>query len=88
MEALLEFAGLRDAAEFGEGTPPRKLRPPGRLLNCRIRIWYPALRNSSAAAKPASPVPRMRTEVPFGSPSSLTGPLYPELEATPGEVVA
>jgi hypothetical protein len=90
IEALLELAGLLEAAEFGERISPRKvqLRPPARLLNSRIRTLYPALRNSSAAVMPARPAPRMRTEAPLGSPSSLIGPLYPESAANPRLVIA
>ena len=37
---------------------------------------------------PASPAPRMRTDAPFGSPSSFIGPLYPDSDANPSEVIA
>src|SRR5437868_7253071 len=37
---------------------------------------------------PARPAPRITTEAPFGSPSSLTGPLYPDSEARPSAVIA
>src|ERR1700734_886325 len=37
---------------------------------------------------PASPAPRIRTEAPFGSPSSLIGPLYRDSDAKPRLVMA
>src|SRR5213076_2625619 len=37
---------------------------------------------------PASPAPRIRTDAPFGSPSSRSGPLYPDSDAKPSAVIA
>src|ERR1700678_145910 len=71
-------------------SPPRRVQlwPPGRLLSSSSWTSQPALRNSRAAVIPASPAPRIKTEAPFLSPSSLIGPLYPESEANPKLVIA
>ena len=62
----------------------------GRRHGCCTRARSPCSRraSSSAAVMPASPAPRMTTEAPFGSPSSLIGPRYGDSAANPRLVIA
>ncbi len=89
VEARIELAGLGRAASSVKTSPPLSVqfRPPGRRLNSRTLTRYPARSSSIAAVIPARPAPKMTTEAPFGSPSSLIGPRYGDSDAKPSRVM-